>query len=86
MFSNIKTNKGKDGDQVFVADTKVVVGSKTEHRTHVVIETVDSVHPSNSDTLAHGHPQQGNTTGGVRIEQFEQINPPLSNCIVGNFH
>lgn len=74
---NIKTNESKDGDEVLVAEPEVVVGRETEHGAHVVIETVHPVHPPDSNALAHGHPEQGDATGGVSVVEFEQINSPL---------
>jgi len=69
--------KSKDGYEVLVAEPEVVVGRETEHGSHVVIETVDPVHPPDGNALAHGHPEQGDATGGVSVVEFEQINSPL---------
>ena len=68
---NKRTNESKDGYEVLVAEPEVVVGRETEHGSHVVIETVDPIHPTDGNTLAHGHPEQGNATGGVSVVEFE---------------
>lgn len=41
------------------------------------LEVLLTVHPADANGLEYGHEQQTHPAGGVRVEELEDVHPPL---------